>query len=117
MTIEDFETYVRERVGLAVETVEGSTDQLPYTVIRGILITKGALSGTTCDVAIRREQATPFIVPAAIHTRPALVTVGTLSTQESPIGPEWQYWSRRFEHPVTPANLWLHVLTILGEVA
>jgi hypothetical protein len=115
MTMEDFEAYAR-RIGLSVEIVKGS-DDLPYTVIRGVCVTTGALAGQTCDVAIRREEAVPFIVPAAIHTRPVLVPMGTLSTQVSPIGPDWQYWSRRFEHPVTPVNLWLHLLTVLGEVA
>ena len=114
MTIDDFEAYAK-RIGLTVEIVKGG-DELPYTVIRNARVTTGALAGQTCDVAIRREEAVPFIVPAAIHTRPAMVTMGTLSTQASPIGPEWQYWSRRFEHPVTPVNLWLHILTVLGEV-
>jgi hypothetical protein len=115
MTIDDFEAYAR-RIGFTVETVMGS-DGLPYTVVRGVCITTGALAGQTCDVAIRREEAIPFIVPAAVHTKPVLVPMGTLPTQASPIGPDWQYWSRRFEHAVTPSNLWLHILTVLGEVA
>lgn len=113
MTIEEFEAYV-DRLGYTVEPVEGSDG--PYVAIRGIAITTGALAGRTCDVAVRREQSVPYIPPAAIHTRPALVSMGTLNTQASPIGTDWQYWSRRFDRPVTPVNLWTHILTILSEV-
>jgi len=59
------------------------------------------------------------IVAAAIHTRPALVPMdmnGPLRTQASPLGWDWQYWSRRFDRAPTPQRLWAHILTILGEV-
>jgi len=113
MTITEFEAYI-ERLGYPVQPIDGSDG--PYVAIRGIAITTGALAGRTCDVAIRREQAVPYIPPAAIHTRPALVPMGTLNTSASPIGSDWQYWSRRFDRPVTPASLWTHILTILSEV-
>jgi hypothetical protein len=115
MTIEEFETYMRG-LGFTVEVITGD-DREAYTVVRSVAITRGGLRGRTCDVAMQRSQTAPFIPPAAIHTKPALVPMGTLSTQASPVGPDWQYWSRRLDRPVTPTNLWTHVNTILGEVA
>ena len=115
MTIEDFEAYVRG-LGFTVEPFTGA-DNVIYSVIRAVTVRTGRLISTICDVAINRELATPYIPPAAIHTKPALVPMGTLSTSASGIGPDWQYWSRRFDRPVTPRNLWTHILTVLGEVA
>jgi hypothetical protein len=113
VTIAEFEAYV-ERLGYTVEPIDGADG--PYLAIRDIAITTGALAGRTCDVAIRRDRTLPYIPPAAIHTRPALVPMGTLNTQASPVGADWQYWSRRFDRAVTPVNLWAHILTVLSEV-
>jgi hypothetical protein len=115
VTTDEFEVYLTG-LGLTVEPMTGADGQ-GYTVIRSITISTGALTGQTCDVAIQRSASVPYIPPAAIHTRPVLVPLGTLSTQASGIGPGWQYWSRRFDHQVTARNLWTHVLTVLGEVA
>jgi hypothetical protein len=42
--------------------------------------------------------------------------MGTRNTQASKLGPDWQYWSRRFDRPPTPQRLWTHILTVLTEV-
>lgn len=114
MTADDFEEYARG-LGYTVETLSGG-DNKPYTVIRTYRITVGSLAGTTCDVAIQRATGNPMTVPAAIHTKPALIPMGTRNTQNSPIGDGWQYWSRRFDRPPTPQNLWAHFATIFSEV-
>jgi hypothetical protein len=116
MTADDFEAYLRD-IGLGVEVITGGDNQ-QYTVIRDYTILAGALRGRTCDIAIQRSDAVPYIVPAAIHTRPPLVPMSggePLGTQASSIGPEWQYWSRRFDRPVTPPGLWAHILTVLYD--
>ena len=90
-----------------------------YTVIRGLEIPTGKLKGEFCDVALERISAVPFQVAAAIHTRPALVPMDwtePLKTRVSDLGPEWQYWSRRFDRPPTPQNILAHVLTVLAAV-
>jgi hypothetical protein len=112
--IVDFEKHVRG-LGYTVESRTGD-DGVEYTVIRSVTAPTGKLVGSICDVAIRRDHAVPYIVPAAIHTKPALVPSGTLSTSPSGIGSDWQYWSRRFDRPVTARGLWTHILTVLGEV-
>jgi len=102
-------------LGFTVDPLRG-VDGQEYTVIGSVTVKTGALRGQTCDVAIQRSGSIPWIPPAAIHTRPILVPMGTAATQASGIGPEWQYWSRRFDRPATPTNLWTHILTVLGEV-
>jgi hypothetical protein len=117
MTDDDFTRYLRG-LGFTVEATQDGNGQA-YTVIRKVRLTTGSLAGKSCDIALARCMSTPYIVAPAIHTRPALVPMdmqGPLRTQQSPLGPEWQYWSRRFDHSPTPQQVWAHILTILGEV-
>ena len=113
MTPDDLDAHLRD-IGLTVEVITDGAGQ-SYTVVRDFTIPTGSLAGRMCDVALLRPPGVPYAVPAAIHTRPALVPMGTLTTQASALGPEWQYWSRRFDHPPTPQRVWTHVLTVLGE--
>lgn len=116
MTIDDFDTYLRT-LGLTVEIIRGN-DGSHYTVVCDYELPKGSLRGRRCDIAVQRNEAVPFVVPAAIHTRPPLVPMSMkepLKTQESGIGPDWQYWSRRYDHRPTPKELWAHILTILCD--
>jgi len=113
VTPDDLDSYLRD-LGLTVEIINDSEGK-PHTVVRQFTIPSGSLTGRICDVAIMRPPGVPYTVPAAIHTRPALVAMGTLSTQASPLGPDWQYWSRRFDHPPTPQLIWTHILTVLSE--
>lgn len=117
MTDNDLVEFLRG-LGLTVETAQDVNGH-PYTVVRQVTITAGSLVGRVCDVALARCQSVPYMVASAIHTRPALVPMdmkGPLRTQASPLGPDWQYWSRRFDRPPTPQRVWAHILTILGEV-
>jgi hypothetical protein len=116
MTAEDFEAFVRG-LGLTVETITGE-DGKPYSVVRDLVIPNGALKDRTCDVAIERVTTNPYCPPAAIHTRPHLVPKipsDPLKTMDSGMGPEWLYWSRRFDKQPTPKGLWAHVLTVLCD--
>lgn len=117
MTDNDLVAFLRG-LGLTVETAQDVNGH-PYTVVRQVTITAGSLAGSVCDVALARCQSVPYMVAPAIHTRPALVPMdmsGPLRTQASPLGRDWQYWSRRFDRPPTPQRVWAHILTILGEV-
>lgn len=115
MVIDEFEAHLTG-LGLAVESLTGADGQA-YTLIRKMRIPTGAQKGKTCDVAVLRSASVPYLPPSAIHTRPALVPMGTQSAQASGIGPDWQYLSRRFDHPATPKALWTHILTVLGELS
>ena len=116
MTIREFETYL-SGLGYAVETIQGADGQ-PYVVVRAVTLPKGALRGRQCDIAIQRNEMVPYVPPAATHTRPHLVPMDQtepLKTMASGIGPDWQYWSRRYDHRPTPKDLWTHVLTVLCD--
>ncbi len=116
MKIKEFEDYLRE-IGQRVEVVTGSDNQ-EYVTVRDAEIPQGGLKGTRCDVAILRNGGEPYVPPAAIHTRPALVEMTMtepIKTQASAIGPEWQYWSRRFDRPCIPQILWAHIMTVLSD--
>lgn len=110
----EFQGYLRG-LDLTVETMQDS-DGTSYTVVRGYTIRgAGSLAGRTCDVALAYCAGQPYVVAPAVHTQPALLEMGTRNTQASNLGPEWQYWSRRFDHPVTPKNVWAHIVTVLTE--
>lgn len=117
MTSDDLDDFIR---GLG-HTVEISTDAngLNYTVVRNLELKKGSLAGKICDVAIARVTLVPYVLPSAIHTRPPLLEMDSaapFATQASVLGPDWQYWSRRYDRVPTPRGIWTHVLTVLGGV-
>ena len=116
MTIEEFEDHVRGK-GYTVEVISG-TDSNPFSLIRDVELPTGALSGRRCDIAILRNTMVLYVPPPAIHTRPHLVPMDMnepLKTQKSGIGPDWQYWSRRYDHRPTSRDLWAHILTVLCD--
>ncbi len=116
MTVDEYEEYVRG-LGHAVEVVAGA-DGNTYSVVRDFELPGGALRGRRCDIAVQRLEMVPYVPPAAIHTRPHLVPMDMsepLRTMKSGIGPEWQYWSRRYDHRSTPRDLWAHILTVLTD--
>ena len=116
MNADDLEAHLEE-LGFELERARTGNNR-EFTVVRDVTISKGGLRGKTCDVAIRRVTASPYVLPAAIHTRPALVRMDMsepLKTQQSGLGAEWQYWSRRFDRSPTPQRIWTHILTVLGD--
>lgn len=117
MVPDDFDTYVRG-LGYVVEVVRGADSQ-EYSVVRDLQITTGSLTGKVCDVAIQRPPQVPYLLPASVHVRPHLLPMDTnapYATQPGHIGPEWQYWSRRYDRPPAPKGIWTHLLTVLGEM-
>ena len=117
MTADELDTFLAG-LGLDVTAIVGARDQQLYTVVAGFTIPHGGLAGRMCDIAIARSNAVPYVVPPAIHTRPALVPMSPgepLGTQASPIGNDWQYWSRRFDRPPSPKAVWTHILTVLCD--
>lgn len=42
--------------------------------------------------------------------------MGTAASQASPLGPEWQYLSRRYDRVPNAKAFLAHVLTVLGEL-
>lgn len=114
MTNEDLEEHLRG-IGHTVERQTGG-DGNAYIIVRDYIIPTGSLTGTVCDVAIQWTTTVPYVMPPAVHTRPALIPMGTRNTQASGIGPEWQYWSRVLRGQPTPAAFVVHLATIFSEV-
>lgn len=114
MVIDELEKYLTD-VGVPFEIVQDPNGQ-PYLVMKGIEIAGGTLAGRACDVAVLRSTENPWVPQAALQVRPALVPMGQYNTQASPLGTEWQYWSRRFDRPPTPKSYLAHVYTVLAEV-
>jgi len=113
MTIDEFEQYLAS-TGHAVESTKVGGDN--YVIIKEVAISAGSKAGKTCEVGILRSTANPWVPQAAVHVRPHLVAMGTLSSQASPLGLEWQYLSRRFDRVPTPKAFLAHILTVLGEL-
>lgn len=117
MTNDDLEAHLRE-LGYGVEQLIGA-DSSTYILVRGYRIPAGSLAKRACDLAILRTPSVPYVLPPAIHTRPALVPMlmeRPYQTQQSPIGSEWQYWSRVLSGQPTPERFVTHVATIFSEV-
>jgi hypothetical protein len=111
---EDLQAHLRA-LGLGGEVVTGASGAR-FIVAAGYVVTKGSLAGTRCDVAVQWSDSTPYIPAPAIHTRPALVAMGTRNTQGSDLGQDWQYWSRRMVAQPTPKSIMAHIATVLGEI-
>lgn len=116
MTADDFLLYVKS-LGYSTDVITGKDGQA-YSVVRDVELPTGSLRGRHCDIAILRNNMVPYAPPAAVHTKPHLVPMDgndPLRTMESGIGPEWLYWSRRYDHKSTPKALWTHILTVLCD--
>lgn len=116
MTSDEIEEHFRA-LDWAVERVTGA-DGASYTVVRDYRIPAGSLAGRVCDIALGRVATVPFVMPPVIHTRPALVPMdmGRYRTQQSPVGAEWQYWSRVLRVQPSPRAIVIHIATIFSEV-
>jgi hypothetical protein len=112
MLVDDFERHVKE-IGLVVE--RRSVGDQVYLHLVGVRIAGGSHDATVCEVAILRTTESPWAPQTAVHVRPHLVTMGQMNSQNSPLGSDWQYLSRRFDKPSTPKNFYAHILKVLGE--
>ena len=113
MAIDEFERHLAS-TGHVVESAIGGANT--YLVIKAVSISAGSQAGKTCDAAILRSTANPWVPEAAVHVRPHLVAMGTASSQASPLGADWQYLSRRFDKVPTPKAFLAHILTVLGQL-
>jgi hypothetical protein len=118
MTADLLEEYIRNAGNEVVVIQDPAGTQ--FTCVRNVNVPAGPLRGRICDIAIQRINTVPYTVPAAIHTKPPLVPMSPgepIGTQPSTLGPEWQYWSRRYDRPPTVQGIWAHMLGILSKVA
>ena len=87
-----------------------------YLVIKDVRIPGGSHADERCEVSIQRTAENPWLPEAKIHVRPHLTAMGQNASQNSELGADWQYLSRRFDPPPTPKTFWAHVLTVVAEL-
>ena len=75
-------------------TVDDFGRQKGVVVVRDFQINVGKHAGMVVDVGIPGTDF-PFTPPAGIHLRPQLAPNGQNNINPSPLGSDWQYWSRR----------------------
>lgn len=75
-------------------TVDLSFREHGVVVVKNFEIQVGPHAGIKIDVGIPARDF-PFTPPAGLHLRPILVPNGQNNVNPSPLGHDWQYWSRR----------------------
>lgn len=115
MTHQDLVAHL-QGLGFALEGATAGSPPASYVVIRGFPVQTGSHKGQALDIAIQASTAVPYVLPPAIHVRPALVTMGVASSQPSPLGPEWQYLSRVLRVPPSPSSVLAHIHSVLNEL-
>lgn len=114
MVFREFEEYL---VTLSYRTEMITTTQgQDFLIIREFELGKARSFGSKCDIGILRTNESPWVPHTAIHVRPHLVIMGQFASQPSPIGADWQYLSRRFNHTPTPKQFLAHIYTVLNEL-
>lgn len=75
-------------------------DGTPFVVIPGFEVPCGRFVGRVIDLGLQATADYPVTIAAAIHVRsdPHLLDIsdtvpGRRNIIESPLGPEWRYWS------------------------
>ena len=66
----------------------------PFVVVDEYPVELGGHAGKKIGLAIPVPGDYPVSPPGGIHVRPHLIPMGTRNVHASPLGPEWQYWSR-----------------------
>jgi hypothetical protein len=113
MVFAELEAHLAD-IGLSTGTLDAGGQ--PFLVIESVRIPGGSHAGELCEVALRKSQDNPWLPEAQIHVRPHLTPMGQNSSQASPLGPDWQYLSRRFDRPPTPRSFFAHILSALAEL-
>jgi hypothetical protein len=113
MTYEELEAYLQ---ALGWEIKQRIVGPQKFIIINDYVIPTGSLAGRICDIGIERTTTIPYVAPPAIHSRLALVPMGTANTMQSVLGPDWQYWSRLIRGQPTPQKIVAHIATIFSEV-
>lgn len=87
-------------LGYKAQLLKGS-DDAEYVVIQGYEVPTGRFAGRAINLGIRIMPDYPVTVPSAIqvHADPQLfdyqdTVQGVRNILQSPLGPEWRYWSK-----------------------
>lgn len=100
-----------ERMGYSVDR---AFEQLGIVVIRGFVVGAGPHAGSKVDLGISGKDF-PFTPPSGIHVRPMLRPVGQRNVSNSPLGAEWQYWSRQLPNWAAERTA-KHIISYVNKV-
>jgi hypothetical protein len=95
--------------------VDLSFTQHNVVVIPNYEIKVGRYSGKRVQVGIPAQDF-PFTAPAGLHFSPLLAPNGTANISQSPLGPDWQYWSRRLQDWKESDRNARHVISYINKV-
>ena len=94
--------------------VDRSYSQHGVVVLKTFRITLGSHAGKTIDVGVSGQDF-PFTPPAGIHVNPVLAANGVNNISASPLGGNWQYWSRRLTDWTTNRTA-KHIISYINKV-
>lgn len=94
--------------------VDRSQSQHGVVVLKAFCIAVGSHAGKTVDLGVSGQDF-PYTPPAGIHVAPSLVANGTNNIGPSPLGSDWQYWSRRLPDWTTNRSA-KHIISYINKV-
>lgn len=89
--------------------------QHQVVVINDYDIKVGRHAGKRIRVGIPANDF-PFSAPAGLHISPQLAPNGSNNINPSPLGAEWQYWSRRLQDWKESDRTARHVISYINKV-
>jgi hypothetical protein len=95
--------------------VDLSFTQHNVVVINNYEIRVGRYSGKRVRVGIPAQDF-PFTAPAGLHFSPHLAPNGAANISQSPLGTDWQYWSRRLQDWKESDRNARHVISYINRV-
>ena len=84
-------------------------------VLNSYEIRIGRHAGKRVRVGIPAQDF-PFTAPAGLHISPHLAQNGIANVNSSPLGSDWQYWSRRLEDWKDSDRTARHVISYINKV-
>ena len=95
-------------------SVDRSFAEQGVVVIIGFVVGAGPYAGKTIDVGVHGKDF-PFTAPSGIHVRPMIAPVGQRNISNSPLGANWEYWSRQLPNWSTERTA-KHIISYINKV-
>lgn len=99
-------------LGFAVDL---SFAQHQVVVVNDYDVNLGRHAGKRIRVGIPANDF-PFTAPAGLHISPLLAPNGVHNINASPLGADWQYWSRRLQDWKESDRTARHVISYINKV-
>ncbi len=93
MSVEDLIRELRQR-GFAVLEAPTLINGQAFVLVDSYRVEIGPHTGKLIGLAFPMPYDFPITPPGGIHVRPHLIPIGTRNVHQSPLGAEWEYWSR-----------------------